>query len=177
MFQHTVTLYSPHPFQIAFIKIESNYYLAILQQLEQSNISTSISSAQRCAPINELFSPILQALPKIQRIKYYHMPCQTNSNLKCFFDESFMCLCTLERHANCIKFNHNLNLTCQHDIHCENGGECIQDDPVCPSYTTCNCNDCFFGDRCQFYAKGIGLTLDDILRYELRPNLAFSHQP
>ncbi|CAF5028805.1 unnamed protein product, partial [Rotaria sp. Silwood1] len=33
-----------------------------------------------------------------------------------------------------------------HNIHCENGGECIQDDPMCPSYTTCNCNACFFGD-------------------------------
>ncbi|CAF3935859.1 unnamed protein product, partial [Rotaria sp. Silwood1] len=105
------------------------------------------------------------------------MPCQTNSNLKCCFDESFMCLSTLERHANCIIFNHNLNRTCQHNIHCENAGECIQDDPMCPSYTTCNCNACFFGDRCQFYANGISLTLDDILRYELRPNLAFSYQP
>ena len=40
----------------------------------------------------------------------------------------------------------------------------------------CNCTDCYFGDRCQFYAKGIGLTLDDILRYELRPNVTLSNQ-
>ncbi|CAF1339892.1 unnamed protein product [Adineta ricciae] len=41
---------------------------------------------------------------------------------------------------------------------------------MCPLATFCNCTDCFFGDRCQFYANGIELTLDDILRYDIRPN-------
>ncbi|CAF4778769.1 unnamed protein product, partial [Rotaria sp. Silwood2] len=36
--------------------------------------------------------------------------------------------------------------------------------------------DCFFGDRCQFYAKGIGLTLDDMLRYAIRSNINFNDQ-
>ena len=40
----------------------------------------------------------------------------------------------------------------------------------------CNCTDCFFGDRCQFQAKGIGLTLDDILRYEIRPHTPMGDQ-
>jgi hypothetical protein len=40
----------------------------------------------------------------------------------------------------------------------------------------CNCTDCFFGSRCQFYAKGIGLTIDDILRYEIRPNTTIDDQ-
>jgi hypothetical protein len=32
------------------------------------------------------------------------------------------------------------------------------------------------GDRCNFYIKGIGLTLDDILRDELRPNTILNNQ-
>ena len=32
------------------------------------------------------------------------------------------------------------------------------------------------GDRCDFYVKGIGLTLDDILRDELRSNTTLNHQ-
>ncbi|CAM4805094.1 unnamed protein product [Rotaria magnacalcarata] len=177
MFERTVTLYSLLPFQIVFVKIDDRYYLAVLQQSEQSNISTSIDSSQRCSSINEILDPTLIALPQIQRVKYYQLPCRTYSNLKCFFDKSYMCLCTAERHANCFKFNHNFNLTCQHNIHCQNGGKCLQDNPACPSYTICVCKDCFFGDRCQFYAKGIGLTLDDILRFELISHLAYSHQP
>jgi hypothetical protein len=40
----------------------------------------------------------------------------------------------------------------------------------------CNCTDCFFGNQCQFYAKGVGLTLDDILRYEIRPHVSIHDQ-
>ena len=35
---------------------------------------------------------------------------------------------------------------------------------------------CVIGDRCNFYIKSIGLTLDDILRDELRPNMTFHQQ-
>ncbi|CAF0810955.1 unnamed protein product [Adineta steineri] len=35
---------------------------------------------------------------------------------------------------------------------------------------------CVIGDRCNFYIKGIGLTLDDILRDELKPNIVLNNQ-
>ncbi|UJR18722.1 hypothetical protein I4U23_005629 [Adineta vaga] len=116
-------------------------------------------------------------LPPIQRVKHYHSPCQTRPDLMCFFDDFYMCLCTVERQADCFKFNPNVSLACKQESYCQNGAECIQDDPTCPSFTICVCIDCFFGDQCQFYAKGIGLTLDDILRYEIRLNTSFIHQP
>ena len=59
---------------------------------------------------------------------------------------------------------------------CENGGTCLQDRSICLFSTLCVCIDCFFGDRCQFYAKGIGLTLDDMLRYAIRPNTTMNEQ-
>ncbi|CAF1185497.1 unnamed protein product [Adineta steineri] len=35
---------------------------------------------------------------------------------------------------------------------------------------------CVIGDQCNFYLKGIGLTLDDILRNELQPNIVLNNQ-
>ncbi|CAF4071728.1 unnamed protein product, partial [Adineta steineri] len=35
---------------------------------------------------------------------------------------------------------------------------------------------CVIGDQCNFYIKGIGLTLDDILRDELQPNIVLNNQ-
>ncbi|CAF2113617.1 unnamed protein product, partial [Rotaria magnacalcarata] len=62
------------------------------------------------------------------------------------------------------------------DVYCKNGGICLQDKPEYPESILCVCTDCFFGNRCQFYAKGIGLTLDDMLRYAIQPNIAFINQ-
>jgi hypothetical protein len=35
---------------------------------------------------------------------------------------------------------------------------------------------CGLGDKCQLYAKNIGMTLDDILRDEIRPNMTLNNQ-
>ncbi|CAF3836812.1 unnamed protein product [Adineta steineri] len=35
---------------------------------------------------------------------------------------------------------------------------------------------CFFGDECQFYTKGLGPILDEILSYELKRNTILSKQ-
>ena len=61
--------------------------------------------------------------------------------------------------------------------YCENGGQCLQDHPTCPSTRICICPNCFFGNQCQFYAKGLGSTLDEILGYEFKRNAKLSEQP
>ncbi|CAF3982006.1 unnamed protein product [Adineta steineri] len=174
--QSNVTLYSRDPFQVVFIWINTKYFLAVLQHSRVINISTSIDSTRQCPSVNELLNSKQIKLSRIQRIKYYHTLCLNRPNLKCFFDESYMCLCTTEHHANCFPFNHKHDFECQENVHCLNGGQCLQDDPKCPVTTVCECIDCFFGDRCQFQAKGIGLTLDDILRYAIRPNVDLKKQ-
>ncbi|CAF4168255.1 unnamed protein product, partial [Adineta steineri] len=65
---------------------------------------------------------------------------------------------------------HQFSFICEDNVYCENDGRCLQNRPICFYSILCVCNDCFFGDRCQFYAKGIGLTLDDLLLYKTRPN-------
>lgn len=177
LFQKYAVVYIADSFHMVFVEIKWTYYLIVAQQSQRSHISTSISTTQRCAPMNEFLNSTLRALQRIRRIKYYHKVCQTQIDLSCFFDEFYMCLCTLDHHANCFEFKQDPDLTCRHKSHCQNGAECIQDDLKCPLITMCICRDCFFGDRCQFYAKGIGMTLEDILRYEIRPNTTLIKQP
>ncbi|CAF4164464.1 unnamed protein product, partial [Adineta steineri] len=176
MFQSNITVYSQDLFQTVIVKIDNRYYLAVLQKFESSNIVTSISPAQQCVPVHELLTTKLLLLPRIQRLKSYHIPCQDHVNLQCFVDEFYMCLCTEERHSNCFPLDHQLNFACEDNVYCENGGTCLHDRSMCFYSILCVCNDCFFGDRCQFYAKGIGLTLDDLLRYAIRPNSTLNDQ-
>ncbi|CAF1497157.1 unnamed protein product, partial [Adineta steineri] len=50
----------------------------------------------------------------VQRIKYYHLPCQNSPlNVSCFYDEVHMCLCYEhgnQRLANCFEFNHHMTV-------------------------------------------------------------------
>ncbi|CAF4601730.1 unnamed protein product, partial [Rotaria socialis] len=98
MFQNIITFYARSAFQIVILKTDINYYLAVLQQSESTNISTTIGPAQRCVPYQELFSHELLTLPRIHRLNNYHVPCQNNVESQCFMDELYMCLCTVEHH-------------------------------------------------------------------------------
>lgn len=176
--QRTLSFYTSKPFHLVFIKAINDYYLGSIQQFSIYNLSTSISSKQRCQSIHELFNSTILNLPLIRRVKYYPLLCYNRTdNLRCFYDETYMCLCTSESYPNCFHFDHQTTLTCKQNGYCKNNALCLQDDPTCPSNTICICTDCYFGTQCQFYAKGFGLTLDDILRYEIRPHLSFFQQP
>ena len=176
MFQRTLSISFEFAYPLVFVRTDPhNYYLAVLQHDEKENISTSIDSSRRCPSITELVAPHLLAWPLIRRIKSYHSICQTHRHLICFFDDPYMCLCTLEHHANCFRLQSTLP-KCPDDFYCLHGGECLMNHLECPTKIMCICTDCFFGDRCQFQAKGIGLTLDDILRYEIRPHTLMDDQ-
>ena len=175
-FDQHVTFYSDSIMNMVFVKMDTRYYLAGLDEREQSTISTSITSDRRCLPVRELMNSTFISLPRIQQVKQYHQLCKRNRYLKCFFDKILMCLCTVEHLANCFEFNYDTNLRCDQNLHCRNGGTCLQDNPTCPSTTICVCSDCYFGNQCQFYSKGIGLTLEDILLYEMHPSVQFKDQ-
>ena len=174
--QQTVLFHISKPFHMVFVKITNDYYLAAVQRSSPHDLSTTISSKQRCSTIHQLFNSTIANLPPIRRVKYYPLICQNHTSIPCFYDETYMCLCTSEHYPNCFHFDHQSTLTCQQIGYCQNNALRLQDDPTCPSDTICICSDCYFGQQCQFYAKGFGLTLDDILRYELQPRLSFTDQ-
>lgn len=178
LFQRMVTFRIRVSFHLVVVKVEEDFYLAVLQQSPRTSISTSISPQQRCAAIDDLFDADILQMPRFRRVKHYHRPCQTDPHLQCFTDEGYFCLCTKERHANCVHLDRQRDFQCAANVGgCVNGGRCLQDHPRCPSERICVCTDCFFGDRCQFYAKGLGSTLDEILGYEIRRSTPFVDQP
>ncbi|CAF4308993.1 unnamed protein product, partial [Rotaria sordida] len=58
-----------------------------------------------------------------------------------------------------------------------NNGKCFQDKPICPSTLICICSNCYYGDRCQYYAEGFSLSLDAILNFEIKRYISFINQP
>ncbi|CAF4978062.1 unnamed protein product, partial [Rotaria sp. Silwood1] len=177
LFQRMITFRISISYNIVIIKSNNKYYLAIIQLNPINDILTSINPSRECLSINILFNSTLMNMSRLERIKYYHILCQNNKKLNCFIDEYYLCLCTKDYHANCLEFNSNKNLQCPLKHYCQNGAECLQDHPTCPSSIICVCNDCFFGNKCQYYAKGLGLTLDEILGYEIKHNIILSKQP
>ena len=165
-------------FHIALVEISREYYLIILHQedIVSANISTEILPSRRCLSFNELFPPNLLNEHPLKRIKSYQLPCQQRLDLVCFYDEQFICLCTLDQQTNCFQFNHNVTYDCHGHNYCENDGQYFRDDSQCPKSSNCACPDCYFGSRCQFFTKGSTLSLDMILGYYLKPNMGLNGQ-
>jgi hypothetical protein len=177
--QNSAIVYTSSKFHIIFIELTRLYYLAYLQIKHQSlsRLYLSIQSSQQCLSIEELFNSTVVSYPPLHRLKFYHIPCQERENLACIYDNEYMCLCTNERHANCFQFNHNMIYNCNGISYCENGAQCFQDHPICPSSMICACDECFYGTRCQFSTNEFRLSLDTILGYKIQPNLAMNRQP
>ena len=177
--EDTATFYVSLPFHLIFGQIENTFYLAVLQHnyTPSAVISTQIVSSQRCSHIRELFDQQTLDYPILRRVKYYHLPCIQNLDLVCFHDnETFMCLCTKDRRANCFHFDFNMIYNCVDWNDCQNGAQCFQDHPTCPTKRMCICQECFYGTKCQFTTKQFGLSLDAILGYQIRPHLSITRQ-
>ncbi|CAF4275675.1 unnamed protein product, partial [Adineta steineri] len=177
LFQDTATFHISVPFHMAIIQSSNKYYLAVLQQSLYTNISTVIRPSQECVPVEQLLNSTIMKMVQYRRIIFFHILCHTHTDLMCFIDPAYLCLCTNDHHANCMEFKRDRNFQCSLTKHCANGAQCVQDHPVCPSTRICICPACFFGDECQFYAKALGSTLDEILGYELKRNTILSKQP
>ena len=176
LFQRTVTFHIAISFHLVFIQADDKYYLAALQQSPKMHLVTAINPRQECLLAQRLFNSTVMAMIPYQRLVHFHWFCYTNHGVTCFMDDSYVCLCTSNHLANCMKFNRTKNFICPLDNYCENGGQCLQDHPHCPSTKICLCPSCFFGSQCQFYAKAFGSTLDEILGYEFQRHQMFTKQ-
>jgi hypothetical protein len=144
--------------------------------ISSSHISVRLMTSNQCSPIENLLNASILKLSRLRSIKHYHVPCQKNSDLACFYDEVLMCLCNYDRFANCFSFDRNVIYSCPDYNYCENKGQCFQNSETCQTPLLCICNECFYGKRCQLSTKGFGLSLDAILGYQIHPNVPLSRQ-
>ncbi|CAF3996615.1 unnamed protein product, partial [Rotaria sp. Silwood1] len=61
----------------------------------------------------------------LRRVKYYHDLCNKHKELICYFDESLMCLCTDEFHANCFNLKRYKSYLCRRNDYCMNNGKYV----------------------------------------------------
>jgi hypothetical protein len=177
----SVTLFWKNAFNLLFAQLfNETIYLLLVQVKHKPSFHHKLvlQPEKRCPSIRELLNASIVNFPPLRRVKYYHVPCQQQTNLACFHDdEQFLCLCTYDRRANCFTFDHRMNYNCRGlNYFCENGGRCFQDNATCPSMTWCACPMCFFGRQCQFTSKGFSLSLEDILAYQIKPLTSLEKQ-
>ena len=177
--QVSAVAYTSKAFRLIFVQFDGKFYLAYHRAVQQrlSQVSTLIQDSHRCLSITDLFNSTIRGLNTLHRIKFYHLPCQKHSQLVCFYEPLYICLCNTDREADCFEFDHNVTSNCAGEKFCENGGQCFHDDPVCPQKVTCGCRPCSYGSRCQFSTDDAGLSLDVILGYHIQVNAPFSQQP
>ncbi|CAF4211338.1 unnamed protein product, partial [Rotaria magnacalcarata] len=70
-----------------------------------------------------------------------------------------------------------MRLDCFGQNECQNGGQCFQDNRVCPQVSICVCPRCYYGVQCQFSTHGFSLSLDAILSYHIKPRANIRKQP
>ncbi|CAF1065274.1 unnamed protein product [Adineta steineri] len=181
--KRTVTLDWAHPFHIVFAELDDkNYYLILVQNIyhRSRKINQEIQLKDRCPHINEI-NQTLNQYHLLRRIKYYHSLCNmSSSQLSCFYDDNHFCLCNYfgkQRVANCFEFDPKKKFDCFGQSNCQNEAKCLQDRSECPQTSTCVCLPCFYGTLCQFSAHGFGLSLDDILGYQIQPHITIKYQP
>jgi hypothetical protein len=176
--QESVSIYNSFDFQILFVEFRNDNYLAYLQRPNLAQpTEITLSQRHRCPSISQIFKETFAGLHLLRRIKHYHKPCQMDHKLHCFYDERYMCLCDEDHRANCLTFDHNKTYKCQDDYgDCENGAQCFLDGEDCPLSSACLCLDCYYGSKCQFSTYGLGLSLDAILGYHIKPNVQVSDQ-
>ena len=182
--EETVILRHSFPFHIVVVELfRYDYYLAVVQKTynQSATIERTLHSSNHCVHLNTVLNATLMSSPLLRRIKYYHLPCRQSSPIvPCFHEEGMFCLCQEFDHrriANCFEFDHQMKMNCASKSGCDNGGECFQDDDVCPKTSLCACPVCFYGKRCQLNTDGFTLSLDAILGYHIHPKVSFTRQP
>ena len=90
VFEINVILYVPLGARMVLTNFNHQFYLTATFPLilNPVNISSHITSAHRCQHIRELFNATFVELHHLRRLKKYHLPCQKQSKLMCFHDDT-----------------------------------------------------------------------------------------
>jgi hypothetical protein len=178
--QNSLTIYAIRPYNILFVQTPNqDCYLAALREefISSEHIHTEIQAKQRCSTVNDFLNKTFQEYDFLRRVKSYPLICRQHSELICFYGDDLMCICDVDRFSNCFLFNRTISSDCQRYNYCENGGQCYQNNEICPTKLTCICPDCYYGGKCQFSTSGFIFSLDSILGYHIKSNISINQQP
>lgn len=148
------------------------YYLLALLPENRTNLSISIQVENRCPHVSERLDPIVMQFEWLKRVKFYHMHFK---NVRCFYDEVYMCLIDDQQLPYCLQFNHELS-NCTERNYCENGGRCLQRKREGGLNFACVCPKCVSGSFCQLRLEQFYLTLDSILGDAIMTDVSLQQQ-
>jgi hypothetical protein len=94
----------------------------------------------------------------------YHRICANNSDLLCFRDDLYLCICA-DNHTRveCFRYDDTLDRCSS----CVAGSRCLQGDRTRVNDYLCLCSPCHSGRRCQFNSRSFTFTLDQLFHTDL----------
>jgi len=108
----------------------------------------------------------------IKRVKLYH---HYFKDVRCFYDEVYMCLVDNSQLIECLLFNHKV-AHCTDRNYCENGGRCLENKQAGQVQFACVCPECHYGSFCQLTMTQYSLTLDSMLGQEILTDMPLDQQ-
>jgi len=184
-----------HRFDFSFLRFFTNpsrlygdYYLLSANNTMSSSylssrqpvhtIDTIVRLENSIPYIDQIFNSTILNLVHIERVKFYQRPCKEYPNLVGFHDEVYMCLCNRHRLPECFVLIHDIDRCSSMNNYCQNKGLCLQDNEFRnPLGFICVCDQCFFGDLCQFTTSQYSVSLDALIGQLIALHTPIYRQP
>ena len=136
--------------------LENSWDLYLLSsQINVSSIvgRTSINEDNQCDNVHS----------NISAIQYHHI-CINNSDLICFHDNFYLCICNANHsRVECLNYDQTLD-QCSY---CLSGGRCLKGNPQQLNDFICFCPSCYSGRYCQFNSQSFTFILDQLFFTDL----------
>ncbi|UJR19288.1 hypothetical protein I4U23_022417 [Adineta vaga] len=112
----------------------------------------------------------LSTLAPLAKVKYYARLCWYNPQVKCFYDDAYLCFCDIVSAPDCLVFIQEPTICDKLSTNpCAHGGRCIQISSEKIWDFTCACPKCTYGALCQLSIEKYTLSFDVLFGRQIRP--------
>jgi hypothetical protein len=140
------------------------YLISVHVNVTTIYATTQVMEDNRCVDIHTLISDNnTQSMSTYSPIEY-HSLCQNHTNLFCFRDDFYLCICD-ENHSrvDCFLYDSKLDQCSR----CLAGGRCLQGDRYQANDFICVCPSCYSGARCQFNSNSFVFIFEQLFFEDL----------
>jgi hypothetical protein len=142
------------------------YVISIHANMVLVNSTIQLTEKNRCPAVQDLIKMNESKSSESYSPIGYHRLCRNHTELLCFTDQSYLCICSDDNNTRAECFGNDWQL--DECSLCSSGGRCIPADRQRSTKFTCLCPPCFHGERCQFNMNSFGFTLDQLFLADLR---------